>query len=507
MSKTRRYEIPLNRVEGDLEVRVDVDEGVVTDAWSSGTMFRGFENLLLGRQALDSLVVTPRICGVCSTTHLLAAAKALDMVSGVQPPPNAVRLRNIALMAETLQSDLRHSVLFFLPDLAASAYRRHPLFDEAVRRFEPAKGETWVEAIIETKKILEIVAIIAGQWPHSSFIVPGGVAYSPHPTELLQCRYILRRVREWYEKRILGCSIDRWREVRSAAHLDAWLEERADHRESALGFFLDFGRRIGLDETGRGHDSFLSFGSLELPEGTDVAGPGESTRLIPAGYFDGATTHAFDQSLISEDVSFSLAADYETGLHPVEGVTAPVTGDSGTRYSWVKAPRYDGRPAETGPLAEALVGGDPLLRDLVARNGASTLVRQLARLTRPATMMPAIEAWIAEIPASSNGDTYVPYGTLEEGSGHGVIQAARGALGHWVTVRDGVITHYQVITPSAWNGSPRDGAGVRGPWEEALVGTVIADPDDPVEAGHVIRSFDPCLVCAVHAIDRRRENT
>ncbi len=507
MSKTKRYEIPLNRVEGDLEVRVDVDEGVVTDAWSSGTMFRGFENLLLGRKALDSLVVTPRICGICSTTHLLAAAKALDMVSGVQPPPRAVRLRNIALMAETLQSDLRHSVLFFLPDLAGSAYRRNPLFDEAVRRFEPTRGETWIEAIVETKKILEIVAIIAGQWPHSSFMVPGGVAYSPHATELLQCRYILRRVRDWYESRILGCSIQRWQDVRSAADLDAWLAERAAHRDSTIGFLLDFGHRIGLDETGRGHDSFLSYGSLELPEGTDVAGPDGSNLLVPPGYSDGATTYAFDQALISEDVSHSLAADYDTGLHPVEGVTAPVTGAPGLRYSWVKAPRYDGKPAETGPLAEALVAGDPLLRDLFARDGAATLVRQLARLTRPARMMSAMETWIAEIGESSAGDTYVPYGALEEGSGYGLIQAARGALGHWVTVRGGAITHYQVITPSAWNGSPRDGDGVRGPWEEALVGTVIADADDPVEAGHVIRSFDPCLVCAVHAIDRRPKGT
>lgn len=184
-----------------------------------------------------------------------------------------------------------------------------------------------------------------------------------------------------------------------------------------------------------------------------------------------------------------------------------MTGDPGGRYSWVKAPRYDGRPAETGPLAEALVGGDPLFRDLFARNGATTLVRQLARLTRPATIMPTMEAWIAEIAASGNGDTYEPFVTLEEGSGYGLIQAARGALGHWVTVRRGAITHYQVITPSAWNGSSRDCDGVRGPWEEALVGTVIADPDDPVEAGHVIRSFDPCLVCTVHAIDRRRETT
>ncbi|MHB0980086.1 MAG: nickel-dependent hydrogenase large subunit [Thermoleophilia bacterium] len=504
MSTKRSYEIPLNRVEGDLEVRLDVDEGVVVDAWSAGTMYRGFEKLLLGRNALDGLVVTPRICGICSTTHLLAAAKALDMIAGVTPPPNGVRLRNVALMAELVQSDLRHTILFFLVDLAGPAYSKHPLYEEALRRFEPLRGESWVQTVIETKKIMEITAMIAGQWPHSSFMVPGGVAFMPHSTELLQSRYILSRLRSWYEDQVLGCRLERWREVTSAAGLEEWLDESRAHRDGMLGFFVRFARSSGLDTTGRGHDTFLSFGSLDLPEGTDVPSPDGGPHLIPAGFARGSEVEPFSPDLITEDVSHSSAASYEGALHPSAGLTEPVTGDRGRRYSWAKAPRYDGLPAETGPLAETIVAGDPLFRDLIAKEGAGTFARQLARIVRPATLLPALETWVGELAASDTEPMYQPYGPIEDGSGHGLIQAARGALGHWVEVRAGRITGYQVITPTTWNGSPRDSAGTRGPWEEALVGTVIADPDDPVEAGHVVRSFDACLVCAVHAVDLRR---
>lgn len=503
MPTKRTYEIPLNRVEGDLEVRLDVDEGVVVDAWSAGTMFRGFEKLLVGRGAMDGLVVTPRICGICSTTHLLAAAKALDMIAGVTPPPNGTRLRNVALMAELVQSDLRHTLLYFLVDLAGPAYRHHPLHEEARRRFEPLRGESWVQAVIETKKILEITAMIAGQWPHSSFMVPGGVAYMPHSTELLQSRYILSRLRTWYEEQVLGCPLDRWREVRSAADLDEWLDESPAHHEGVLGFFMRFARSSGLDATGRGHQTFLSFGSLDLPEGTGVRSADGGPHLIPAGFARGAEVEPFVPELITEDVSHSFAASYEGGLAPALGVTEPVPGDHGRRYSWAKAPRYRGLPAETGPLAEAIVAGDPLFRDLVATGGAGTFARQLARIVRPASVLPVMETWIAEVAAAGTEPMYQACPPIEDGEGHGLIQAARGALGHWVEVRGGRITRYQVITPTTWNGSPRDSTGTRGPWEQSLVGTVIAEPDDPVEAGHVVRSFDACLVCAVHAVDLR----
>jgi len=159
-------------------------------------------------------------------------------------------------------------------------------------------------------------------------------------------------------------------------------------------------------------------------------------------------------------------------------------------------------PAETGPLAEAVIAGHPLFADLVRRHGPSALVRQLARLVRPVELMPVMETWLSE--AAEDVTFYNSPGEISDGEGCGLIEATRGALGHWVRIEGGVIRHYQIITPTAWNASPRDGGGTRGPIEEALIGTPVQDLSNPVELGHVVRSFDPCLVCTVHTIQRGR---
>ncbi|MDP1633672.1 MAG: nickel-dependent hydrogenase large subunit, partial [Gallionellaceae bacterium] len=257
MSKRILCDIPLNRVEGDLEVRVALENNHVVDAWSSGTMFRGFENIMLGRGALDGLVITPRICGICSTTHLMAAARALDQIAGVTVPDNAIRLRNTALLAEHCQGDVRQSVLMFLPDFATAAYTDHPLHAEALKRYAPLQGERCIDVVRQTKTLLEIIAILGGQWPHSSFMVPGGVSYIPPLVELNQCRHILRRYRHWYEESVLGCTLERWQDVQSAADLDAWLNESTAQRDSDTGFLLRFADTAGLRELGRGHGHFL----------------------------------------------------------------------------------------------------------------------------------------------------------------------------------------------------------------------------------------------------------
>lgn len=502
MTKKIIRDIPLNRVEGDLEIRVELENNRIIDAWSSGTMFRGFENLLAGRGALDGLVITPRICGICSTTHLMAAARALDQIAGVAIPDNAIRLRNLALMVENCQSDVRQSILMFLPDFTTALYQDHPLHAEAVKRYAPLNGERCIDAVRQTKTILEIIAILGGQWPHSSFMVPGGVTYIPPVTELNQCRHILKRYRLWYERSVLGCSVERWQAVRSAPDLDAWLAESAGHRNSDTGFFLRFAREAGLQALGGGHGQFISYGSLELPGDTAVTGTNGGSQLVAAGFTgkDGKT-QAFDQALIAEHVAASWYGDYPGGRHPFDGVTDPqATGSEGKKYSWSKAPRYTDQPAETGPLAERIAGGDPLFNDLLKREGANLVIRQLARLTRPATLLPAMATWLDEMIARHDQPYYTPVAPLTSGKGYGLVEAARGALGHWVELRDGKIAHYQIVTPTAWNGSPRDSAGIRGAWEEALIGVAVQDIDNPVEAGHVVRSFDPCLVCTVHVV-------
>lgn len=505
VTKSRTIEVPLNRVEGDLEVRVEIDDGRVVDAWSAGTMYRGFENLLVGRGAKDGLVITPRICGICGTAHLTAAAGALDAVGGAEIPPNGLRVRNLALMTEHLQSDVRHAFLMFTADFVHPAYADASFYEEAQRRYAPFRGETVIETIRETKNVLEIVALLGGQWPHSSYMVPGGVCTVPGRSEIRQGLYLLDRFQAWYERRVLGCTVERWRAVTSGAELDAWLDETSAHAASELGFFLGCAREAGLDRIGAGHANYLSFGALESPADSAVTGPDPaSSLLVPAGFVRGGEAEPFAEEKVAEHVAHSWFEDYDGGRHPFAGVTRPyASGAEGKKYSWAKAPRYDGRPAEVGPLAERIVARHPLFRDLVARNGASALVRELARLTRPAELMGAMRRWFTELDPEAR--YYQPTPPLVEGRGFGLTEASRGALGHWVEIENEEIRRYQIITPTAWNGSPRDADGVRGPWEEALVGTPVANPEDPVELGHVVRSFDPCLVCAVHTV-RGRES-
>ncbi len=401
-------DVPLNRVEGDLEVRVAVENDRVAEAWSRGTLFRGFERMLVDRAPMDSLVVTPRICGICSTTHLAAAARALDQVAGVTPPDNAIRMRNAALMAEQIQSDLRQSLLMFMVDFANSAYADHSLADEARRRYAPVGGQHHppgarsVAAVRETKHILELVALVGGQWPHTSFMVPGGVVYKAEPRSLQQGRHIVKALRRWYEDQVLGCSLERWAAVRSVADLDAWLAESAAHRESDAGFLMRFGREAGLDRLGAGPGTFLSYGNLPLPAETAVAG--RAGRFVPAGFARGADTGPFHEGHIAEHTAFSWYQGDPGGHHPWSGRTEPLMEDGGERYSWAKAPRYRGAPAETGPLAERILAGDGLFTDWVGRDGPNVLARQLARLTRPATLFGPLEAWLEETLAALTPD-------------------------------------------------------------------------------------------------------
>jgi hydrogenase large subunit len=350
--------------------------------------------------------------------------------------------------------------------------------------------------------VLEVVALIGGQWPHSSYMVPGGIAFAPSQANLLQCLHIVRTYRQWYERRVLGCRIERWLEVGSRAALDAWLEENDAQRDGEVGFLLRFGREAGLDAIGRGHQAFLSCGALDLPAHTAVSAAGG--QLMPAGVVRNGLADTFDPARIAEDTSHSWYRNGHGALHPAEGETQPyATGREGRAYSWVKAPRYDGAAFETGPLAEAVIGRRPLFVEFLTGGAVSALARQLARLTRPALLLPAMETWLQESIDAHGAAVIAGDGTVPDGDGAGLIEAARGALGHWVSIRDGKIARYQIITPTAWNGAPRDANGVRGAWEQALIGTPIADPGNPVEAGYVIRSFDPCLVCAVHAVRRR----
>lgn len=498
MSLSPKLNLPLNRVEGDLEIEVQITDGAVSDAWVKGTMYRGFEKILAGRDALDGLVITPRICGICSISHLTAAARALDALSQTDLPANALRLRNLVQATEHMQSDLRHAFLMFAADFTNPAYALNPHYEEACRRYAPLKGETAQQIIRETKHLIELIAIVGGQWPHTHFMVPGGVTSCPTGSDLRQCLSLISQFRLWYEERILGCTIERWSAVDSKTALENWLHENDAQRNGDLGFFLRFARQNGFAHLGLGTENFLSLGGLPEPAET------QGGYLLKPGFYRSGSLEPLDHQRIAEDIRFARFSDTEGPRHPSRGQTRPFySPQEQQKYSWCKAPRYDGLPAETGPLAEALMADAPLFTELIREHGAgSVLTRELARITRAARLIPVMESWLE---ALHDGPFYHHCDAIDQGEGFGFTQASRGALGHWVRIEEGRIAHYQIITPTSWHASPRDSLGQHGPIEQALIGTPVHSLDNPVELGHVVRSFDPCLVCSVHAL--RKDNT
>lgn len=492
--------VDLNRVEGDLAVKVVLEDGVVREARTAGTLYRGFEQILVGRTPRDAMVITPRVCGICGTAHLYAAVLALEQAWNTPVPPNATRIRNLCLIAEGLQNDLRQTFLFFAPDLCHARYAAHPLHGALQQAFEPFKGAIYREALSATRRVLEIVAHFGGQWPHSSYMLPGGVVTAPDTRRLIACRAVLDEFQRWYETRVIGAPLDAWLALDSAERFFEW-QERPGPADAALGLITRFMRSQGLHLLGVGTPHMISFGAWCDPERW---GPPYDAHLLRSGFLDGDSGQVLPlrQDLISEHVRHSWFRPYPGGRHPFDGETVPDYQPGTDRYSWAKAPRYEGRVVQTGPLAELLIGGDALLRDLHAREGGGAWLRQFARVRRVGHELLHARRMLDELVAHLGAPHFEPPapGTEVDGQGCGLVMAARGALGHWVQLGDGVVQRYQIITPTAWNASPRDSEGQPGHWESSLVGLQVQDPDDPVEIGLAIRSHDPCLVCTVHFV-------
>lgn len=491
--------VNLNRVEGDLEIRLALEDGVVAEARTVGTLYRGFEQIMIGRAPRDALVITPRVCGICGTAHLYSAVLALEHVWRTPAPPNATRIRNLCLMAEGIQNDLRQTFLFFTPDFCNPRYLDQPWHDAFVEAFEPFRGAICRETLAATRRVVEIVAHFGGQWPHSSYMIPGGVTTPADLRNISACRAVLDETQRWYEQRVIGGTLDNWLALNSAGAYFTWLESAA-HAKSALGQLSHCARALGLHRLAAGTPHMLSYGSWCDPEHWAAS---YEARLLPSGFYDGAKgkLEPLDQKLINEHVRHSWFLPYEGGRHPWAGQTIPdFQPGNHDRYTWAKAPRYGDRVAQTGPLAELLIAGDPLIASLHAVEGGNAWLRQFARVRRLAYEFVYARRMLDELAARIGEPHFLaaPASQESDGEGFGLVMAARGALGHWLSIKDGVIEKYQIVTPTAWNASPRDSADQPGHWEQSLVGLSVQDPEDPVEIGHVIRSHDPCLVCTVH---------
>ncbi len=515
------YISPLGRVEGDLDLLVTLDKsGTVTKAWTEASMFRGFEMILKGKDPQAGLIVTPRICGICGGSHLYKACYALDVAWRTHVPPEATRVRNIAQACETLQSVPRWFYALFAIDLVNQKYARLPEYDEVVRRFAPFVGTSYEKGVTLSGRPVEIYAIFGGQWPHSSFMIPGGVMCAPTLTDVTRSTSILDSWRqEWMENTFLGCTLERWLENRTWQDVLAWVDENPRQHDSDLGLFIRFALAAGLDRIGRGYSNYLAMGTYLSPERYEnptIEGRNGALELR-SGIYASGQDFEFDQALVREDHTHSFF-EGSASLHPFEGRTVPVDPERGKRdgkYTWSKAPRYEvpglgAIPLEAGPLARQVVAGkpgedwqdvDPLFRDILDEIGPSVFVRALARLHETVKLAVTVRRWLTEL--DLHGSFYDKPVELPDGRGFGATEAARGALADWVVLKDGKIENYQVVTPTAWNIGPRDAAEANGPMEQAFTGTEIADVSDPVELGQIARSYDSCLVCTVHAYDER----
>ncbi len=510
---------PLGRVEGDLDLHIEVKDGVVSDAWTEASMFRGFEIILKGKDPQAGLIVTPRICGICGGSHLYKACYALDTAWRTHVPRNATLVRNIAQACETLQSIPRWFYALFAIDLTNKNYAKANEYDEVVKRFAPFVGTGYEKGVTLSGKPVEVYAIFGGQWPHSSFMIPGGVMCAPNLADVTRSMAILEYwKREWLEKEWLGCSIDRWLENRTWDDVWAWAEENESQHDSDCGLFLRFSKTIGLDTFGYGCGKFLATGTYFQPELYERPTiDGRNAALINrAGVYDGEQFHDFDHLSVRESTAHSFYQG-ETYLHPWEGRTDPIDpaeGHKQGKYSWAKSPRYEvpGKgpmPFEAGPLARQVNAGrpgaathqdhDPLFLDAIKKAGPSVLVRVMARMHEACKYYKLAQKWLSELQLHDN--FYTKPVEHASGKGFGSTEAARGSLSDWIVIENGRIENYQVVTPTAWNIGPRDAHNVHGPMEQSFIGSPIHDPTDPVEMGHVARSYDSCLVCTVHAYD------
>lgn len=487
---------PVTRVEGHLEFSLDVEDGKVRDSRSIGAEFRGFEIILRGRDPTDALVFCQRICGVCPTSHMTAAVEALDSIFKAEVPPNGYLVRSLMLALENTYSHAAHFYVLFGPDLVNRKYSAHPSYNEMAKRFAAFRGTSYVKAVKAKRLLNEAYAILGGQFPHSNAFVPGGVTTTPNLSDIAKILGIWMEVKDIVEETILGCSAERWLENKSLKDVQKWLDEDAAHASSDIGLFIKHGPELGLHQIGAGPGRFISYGVFRQADGG---------HWLKRGYYDGEF-HPLDQTKIAEHVKHSWFLDYEGGKHPSEGVTSPSYTGPPKKYSWLKSPRYQEKVVEAGPLARQLNDQDPLALDLAKQLGPSVFVRTLGRLHEAVRMLAQIKLWLDQL------DLKKPFYKKPEawpkapdGVGIGMTEAGRGALGHWVEVKEGKIRNYQVITPTAWNASPRDSYGNQGAIEQATVGVPVSDVENPVEIFHVVRSYDPCLSCATHIIsgDRR----
>lgn len=546
---------PITRIEGHLRIDVEVEAGSVQSAWSSGQMWRGIEVILKGRDPREAWLFTQRICGVCTTVHAIASVRAVENALKLDIPTNAQLVRNLLIAAHSLHDHIVHFYHLSALDWVdvVSALSGDPRKAAAIgQSLSPWKGNT-VETITAVKEKLrayvergQLGIFTNGYWGHPAMRLSPDVNLLA-VTHYLQALEAQRSANKAVA--ILGSktpniqnlcvggitnTIDPDDENGLNMKKLAWVRE-------LLAETAEFVQQVYVPDVcaiGAMYADWLGYGQgvlnyLAVP---DLPVDGKATSFaLPGGTImngDLATVQpitSFGDDRFRTKVSESIARAWYDGdwdRHPWDEETVPKPGehDPAGRYSWVKAPRFDGAPMQVGPLAQVLVGyasgHEPSQRWTNAALGLagtvagaklgpevlhSTLGRHAARAVRAAMLSEmALEHWQKLVDNIESGDRDAfnqPVFPQGEQRGFGFHEAPRGTLSHWIVIQDGKIANYQCVVPSTWNAGPRDAKDQMGPYEASLVGNPIADEERPLEVLRTIHSFDPCLACAIHAHD------
>src|SRR5512145_566723 len=509
---------PIPRIEGHLRIEVEVENGKVKDAWSSGTLFRGFEIILQGRDPRDAWFITQRICGVCPVSHGHTSTLGLEDAFKVTPPDNARIVRNLieggqfvhshilwfyhlnaldyvdvvsALRAspkekslQDVQGKLRKFVESGQLGPFANGYWLHPEY-KLPPDLNLLAVAHYLEALEMQKEASAVVAQLGGKMPMHMSTPPGGTTFVPTVEVLDNALWRLKHIQHWVDTVYIPDVL---------AIAPYYLK------------YAGIGRSVG---------NFLSWGVFE------DASFDPKKRLLPRGAIFGGKLEVRDVGAkdVTEYTDHSWFTAESGNRSPGDGKTVPAFTKLGdAKYSWLKAPRIDGKPMEVGALSRVLVAyvsGNEKVKGLV--DGAlaalgqggkpevllSVLGRIAARALETKLVVDSMIDWTGELIGNLKAGktkTYALNKVPEKGRGVGLWEAPRGALAHYNVIEGQRLKNYQCVVPTTWNASPRDNKGIRGPMESALVGTPVLDPDKPLEVLRVVHSFDPCIACAVHII-------
>lgn len=550
---------PVTRIEGHLRIDCELDNGRVSRAWSSGQMWRGIELILKDRDPREAWLYTQRICGVCTTVHAMASVRSVENALKMEIPLNAQYIRNILMAAHAVQDHIVHFYHLSALDWVdvTSALKADPkktamlaqntsswhmnspqVFAETQNRLKgfvgsgqlgiftngywghPAMKLTpelnllatahYLQALEVQRKANMIVSILGGKTPHIQNLAVGGVA-NPINTDSPST---LTMERLFYVKTLID-------------ELGDFVNNVYFQDVCAIGACYKEWTAYGAGVT-----NYLSVPEFPMDtKGTVFEHPG---GFIPDGDLNRfRSITGFDDDFIRKGVQESVKHSWYEGSwsrHPWEEDTAPhytEFQDDG-KYSWVKAPTFNGKPAQVGPLANVLcmyAAGDAHTRrytdkalDTISGMAGgkvpisalhSTMGRHAARAVRAAVLYETLQKqWQALMENIGKGDTWTfnkpefPNGEIK---GVGLHEAPRGVLSHWIVIKGGKIKNYQAVVPSTWNSGPRNAQDAPGPYEASLVGTPVADAEKPLEVLRTVHSFDPCLACAIHMVDRENK--